>query len=274
MRVTRPVLRYHGGKWRLAPWILSHFPKHRIYTEGYGGAGSVLFQKSRCYSEVYNDLDDSVVNVFRVLREPTTAARLAELLALTPFSRAEWVLAHEQTDEPVERARRTIVRSFAGFGSDSTLIHRNTGFRSNCNRMGTTPAVDWSRYPDHIRAFTSRLSGVLIDSKPALDVLREHDGSRTLHYVDPPYPLSVRSTRRGYNFELTDDDHRDLATVLRSLRGHVVLSGYPCELYDRELYPDWIRVERPTVVFRQKKCIECLWLSPSMRIRQASLFGD
>lgn len=60
----RPVLRYHGGKWLLAPWIISHFPRHRIYTEAYGGAASVLLRKPRIFSETYNDLDGEI---FRVL---------------------------------------------------------------------------------------------------------------------------------------------------------------------------------------------------------------
>lgn len=65
----RPALRYHGGKWNLAPWIISNFPVHRIYTEVYGGGASVLIRKPRCYSEVYNDLDSEVVNVFKVYRD-------------------------------------------------------------------------------------------------------------------------------------------------------------------------------------------------------------
>src|SRR5262245_32094368 len=84
IQVERPVLRWHGGKWLLADWIISHFPRHRIYTEVFGGAGSVLIRKPRCYAEVYNDLNRDVVNLFRVLRDSRHAKDLEHALRLTP----------------------------------------------------------------------------------------------------------------------------------------------------------------------------------------------
>lgn len=263
---ARPIMRYHGGKWVLAPWILSHFPTHRTYTETFGGGASVLLRKPRCYAEVYNDLDGEIVNVFRVLRNPTQARELARQLRLTPYSRAEFDAAYLPDGDPIELARRTLLRSFMGFGSHA--IARNTGFRNYAgDRRTSTPASDWANYPDAIEAFVARLQGVYIESLPAADVLRRYDTPTALHYVDPPYVASTRTTitkecRTSYRFEMTDEQHEELAESLHKLKGMVVLSGYPCDLYQR-LYPDWLRVERHAHADSAQDRTEVLWLNPA-----------
>ena len=120
----RPMLRWHGGKWMLAPWIIENMPAHRIYVEPYCGAASVLFRKPRAYSEVINDLDGEVTGLFRVLRDRAAAKELERLLRLTPFARTEFDESYTASLDPVEQARRTIVRSFMGFGSNSQPAHR------------------------------------------------------------------------------------------------------------------------------------------------------
>lgn len=263
--IKRPVLRYHGGKWRLAPWIIAHFPTHRTYTESYGGAGSVLLRKPRAYAEVYNDLDGEVVNLFRVLR--TQGDELRRALELTPYARDEFDLSYEPADDAVEQARRTMVRSFLGFGS-AAASGAQTGFRCNSNRSHTTPAQDWRNLPASIPATVERLRGVVIENRPAIAVLTAHDSPSTLHYVDPPYPLNTRGMRniwcrKGYRFEMTDDQHRDLAAALHTVQGMVVLSGYPCDLYDQELFRDWYRAERDAHADGARDRTEVLWLNPS-----------
>lgn len=262
---TRPVLRYFGGKWRLAPWIIEHMPEHRIYTEVFGGAASVLLRKPRVYAEVLNDLDGEIVNVFRVLRDPSSAADLQRLVELTPFARQEFELSYEPTDDNIEQARRTLFRSFAGFGSGGASGHQ-TGFRGVSHGAGSTHTAAWRTFPAAIDAFTERLRGVVIECRPAADVLDANDYEDALHYVDPPYPFSVRGQgghyRGVYRVEMGDDaEHRALAAVLRNLAGYVLLSGYECDLYD-ELYGDWVRVSRPARADGGRARTEALWLSP------------
>lgn len=266
MKRGRPLLRWHGGKWLLAPWIISHFAPHRVYVEPFGGAASVLLRKERSYAEVYNDLDDDVVSLFEVLRGPRSS-ELVRSVFNTPFARVEFDLAYEETDDPVERARRLIIRSFMGFGSDGHNGARKTGFRAACNRLGTTPAHDWEGYPAHLSVIIERLRGVHIEHRPALEVMRRHDGFQTLHYVDPPYIQSTRSparnsVRKNYTHEMTDGDHEDLLAAVRTLKGAVVVSGYAHPLYENAL-STWQRVERESLADGARKRTEILWINPA-----------
>ena len=215
-------------------------------------------QKPRCYAEIYNDLDGEVVNVFRVLQNRKSARRLEELLRLTPFARTEFEVSYKQARSDVERARRTIIRSFMGFGSDSISRMKasragfntrlssvmSTGFRWNSNRSGTTPATDWRNYPKHIASFCDRLQGVVIENRDYATILQKMDHEDALHYLDPPYPVSVRKNGNGstpehrYKHEMTDVDHEALAELLRSLKSMVIVSSYPGPLYER-LFRGW-----------------------------------
>lgn len=266
--VSRPLLRWHGGKWRIAPWIIAQFPPHKTYVEPFGGAASVLLRKARSYAEVYNDLDTEVVNLFRVLRGDR-AAELLRVVALTPFAREDFDLAYEQTDDPVERARRLVTRSFLGFGSNGANIDMRTGFRSNAYSSNTHPAADFAGMPDALRAIVERLRGVVIEHRPALDVIRQHDAPDTLLYVDPPYSHTTRSSKvcRGriahaYAHEMTDADHEQLLRELASARSMVLLSGYPSDLYQRHL-GTWISSERHARDTRTQARREVLWMNPT-----------
>lgn len=230
----------------------------------------MLMRKPRAYAEIYNDLDDWAVNLFRVLRDDAMSARLVEQLRLTPFARTEFECGRflgEAEGDPVELARRLIVRSFMGFGSNAHN-GRSTGFRSNSNRSGTTPAQDWGNYPDALPALIARLKGVVIENRDAIAVMLQHDGPETLHYVDPPYMAETRSPAnkydlkyRMYRHELDDSDHAKLLDGLQELSGMVVLSGYPAPLYEGSLSA-WRRVEIAAHADGARPRTEVLWINP------------
>lgn len=222
-----------------------------------------MLHKLRAYAEVYNDLDGEIVNLFRVARDD--GERLARACELTPFARAEFDAAYDPADDPLEQARRTVFRSFSGFGS-AAASGQSSGFRANSNRSDTTPAHDWMNYPDCLRMLIQRLRGVVLENRNALDCMTRHDGPETLHYVDPPYVHSTRSFRARahcYRHELNDEQHEALASTLRRLKGMMVLSGYRCDLYEH-LYQGWTRVDGRAHADSARPRVESLWLSPAV----------
>jgi len=270
---SRPIVRYHGGKWRIAPWIISFFPEHRCYIEPFGGGGSILIRKSRSYAEIYNDLDGEIVNLFRMARD--RGPELVQAVELTPFAREEFLDSWEPCNDDLERARRILIRGYMGFGSAATTKDRGqksfrtsretkvktspTGFRNNSTRSGSTPASDWRNYPGALASIVDRLRGVTIENRDALHVMRQHDAPTTLHYVDPPYVSETRDDGRDYRHEYTTQQHRELAECLHQLKGCVILSGYDCDLY-RELYSGWERRDRDTIADGGQKRTEVLWI--------------
>lgn len=274
--LNTPLIRYHGGKFRLADWVIKHFPKHTCYTEAFGGAAGVLLQKPRAYAEVYNDLDGEIVNLFRVLRNEDNRNKLIEQLVFTPYSRDDFQEAWEPCEDSIEKARRLIIRAQMGFGS-AGASKGITGFRIDTKRAYGTAQSLWVTYPNHLAIVGERLSGVLIENRPAIQVLQDHDDSETLHYVDPPYVHGTRysgaKTGRVYRHEMSDQDHEELLKVLLELEGKVIVSGYPSEIYNDYL-DKWKRVDTSARISSGRGTdvrTECLWISPNAQ--HQDLFG-
>lgn len=273
MSVTRPVLRYHGGKWLLAPWVIANMPAHKVYVEPFGGGANVLLRKDRGSAECYNDLDGTIVEIFRVLQDAEKSERLRRRLEFTLYSRSEYELSYESTLDDVESACRTIVKSFMGFGSDAATRKWSAGFSTRLSMGRMFPSSMWANWPQCVPDFVDRLRDVVIENRKATEVMLRLDGPDSMFYVDPPYVSSTRSSLagkgcgHGYRHEMNDEDHRELAVVLSELQGMVMLSGYKSALYS-ELYGDWKRLERKTLAEGARPRVECLWFNAAAWARR------
>ncbi|CAJ3454861.1 D12 class N6 adenine-specific DNA methyltransferase [Burkholderia pseudomallei] len=159
-----------------------------------------------------------------------------------------------------------------GFGS-AGATKGATGFRIDTKRNYGTAMHVWAHVPEKLAQFGHRLRGVLIENRPALRVIRDHDTPSTLFYVDPPYVHDTRKMGSAcYRHEMSDDDHRELLEVLLAVEGMVVLSGYPHPLYDTML-ARWERVETSATMAAGRGTgirTEVLWISP--RAARTDLF--
>jgi DNA adenine methylase len=265
---VRPVLRYLGAKWKLAPWIIRHFPPHDAYVEPFGGSAAVLLTKAPSPLEVYNDLGEEVYNFFRVLRDEALCARLVRALEFTPWHRLEFEACYEglgdPEDDPVERARRFFVVSWQGIRGNHTKRPAWRFVKSGGN-FAKTPSETWAF--DHLYAASVRLRRVQFEHRDALEVIRDYDAPDTLFYLDPPYLASTRSTW-GSQYEVdeaSEEWHRGLLEVALAAKGMVLISAYPSALYEEVLgRAGWTRattLAQGNAVRRGVK-EEVLWISP------------
>lgn len=262
-----PVLKYPGSKWRMADWVVSHMPAHGTYLEPFFGSGAVFFTKKPAKVETINDVDMHVVNFFKVLREhPDELARVVEL---TPWSRLEYetylTSAKEkdyflQSDDPIENARRLLIRMNMGHGSRSS---DKGGWRHNVQAKccGNSSTSVWKKMPQRIHLAADRLKNAQIECSPAVKLIERYRYPEVLIYADPPYPMSTRYQRQ-YKHEMTDQDHIKLLEELDNHPGPVLLSGYSCELYDSRL-THWTRKTAKAFAEGGREREEVLWINPA-----------
>jgi DNA adenine methylase len=229
--VANSLLTYLGGKGRLANLIISYFPYHWTYVEPFGGAASVLLNKSPSKVEVYNDIDHDLVNFFRVLRDPVAFEQFHQLVSLTPYSREEHHLVRDILDmdnesptlSPAERAHAWFCFVRMGFNGG---INRAYGYSRKSN-SALTHLNKIDRLPDIAR----RLMQVQVEHQDWRDILYTYDTPETLFYLDPPYHPD---TRKGGEFknEISSKDHQDLVDWMHILEGMVVLTCYWHPVYE------------------------------------------
>ncbi len=256
---------WYGGKYSHLDWLLPLLPKTTHYCEPFGGSAAVLINREPAPLETYNDMHGEVVNFFRVLREQKDA--LIEAIGLTPFSRTEFEAAINDSIEnlsELERARRFYI--LARQVRTGLAQKASAGRWAHClltSRAGMAGAVSrWLGAVEDLPLIAQRLLRVQIENAPALEVITRYDSEETLFYCDPPYPHNSRGDANAYAYEMTDEQHRELAVMLRKVKGKVAISGYQCDLMS-ELYGDWQQVEAAEKLTHSVKSPrrEILWIN-------------
>jgi len=270
----RPPIKCHGGKWFLAKWIISHFPKdyqNMTYVEPYCGGANVLLQKhpargwrwsTQPKQEIIGDVDPGVVCVLRMIRDLPiiVVSRLREL----PYSKKTFETALEKAKYPKHEldyaVNEIVLRRMSRGGLKQAFAWSE---RQRGGQPGDTNA--WQTFIDQVPTISERLESVKILNEPALNLVEWFDDKNVLMYCDPPYLQQTRQAKRVYVNEMTQQGHEALAERLNKAKCKVLLSGYPSDSYE-EWYSDWTMKKKQIAnhASQQKKKqykTECLWMN-------------
>jgi len=276
-RHRRIVFGWYGGKFSHLDWLLPLLPKCHHYCEPFSGSGAVLLNRESSPVETYNDIDGDVVNFFRVLRD--CHEELIRAIALTPFSREEYYQAIYGSTTgigDVERARRFYIKARqtrTGLAQTASL-----GRWANCintSRAGMSGVVSrWLSGVDALDEIAQRLIRVQIENRPAVDVIRLYDSTKTLFYCDPPYLHATRGDAKAYGFEMDEGQHREFAEAVNECKGMVAVSGYDHPLME-QLFPSgrWFKTlgQNKTIHSTKDTRQEVLWTNYD-QVMQKGLF--
>ena len=233
-----------------------------VYLEPFVGSGAVFFNKKPGAVETISDLDSNIVNLFRVLRDDPDELR--RVLQLTPYSREEYDLSFEACDEPIEKARRYMVRTTQAIGAK---MHNNEkcGWRNHKQMKIGGTACKWGGIVDTIDEATCRLRGdtthlVQIEHMDALRLIERYNNPDTLMYLDPPYLLAARKSGKLYNHELDEGGQQQLLSLISHSKAKIIISGYENELYDAAL-SGWRKDSTTSQTTSGELAKETIWMN-------------
>lgn len=220
----KPPISYYGGKQRLASRIIPLIPKHTVYCEPFCGGAAVMFNRpwpavtsTQHYREIINDVDGSLINFYRQLRDNGPA--LIEKIQLTLHSEEEHRISKCFTDcDDIERARRYYVNISQSFSNELKGGWTRSVFSRN---HGATWLNRITRLPEYLE----RMSALQVSNVDALKCIKQFDSPQTFFYCDPPYPGANQGHYSGY----TERNFADLVNTLDSIDGSFMLSCYHVE---------------------------------------------
>jgi len=282
--MVKQPLKWFGGKFYLADWLIGLMPPHLTYIEPYAGGLAVLMRKDpmderhqwgtssseRGKSEIVNDVHGGLINFWRVLQDEKAFAKFKRRIEATPFCKQMWqeaealmmpdesrivdgcdVIAAAAFFVRCRQARAGSMATFTPMRKNATSVHMNGDVGTWLNAIDSLPEVH------------NRLRRVVIFNEDAVKVIEREDDWKTLFYLDPPYMHDTRVELNGYKHEMSIDDHKRLLKTIKGCVGMVMISGYRNEIYDSALV-GWHRYDKETTSGSSglaAKRVESVWLN-------------
>ncbi len=228
---------YYGGKKRMADWIILQLPDNyekMHYAEIFFGGGAVFFKKKQSILESINDLDESVYNLYKQLKDnPEEMKRRMDLTLYheTELKNSVKAVKNPEGVSPIDLAVHRFNILYLGFSSSFSFGFASSAEIKNPNISNRKNAI--SKIPE----ITKRLKDVQIFSRDAKKMIKNIDSKETIFYLDPPYP---EARQDGYLKKFSNEEFIELLEILKNIKGKFILSFYMRDWMEEHLQKNWI----------------------------------
>ena len=229
------LIKTHGGKFYLASWIISLFPKNYeqlTYVESHTGGANIFLQKKPSLKEVLNDLYYPTYCLLKQVRDNTPILLQHLKSQFYTESLFNYWLQLNSNNERIIAQKEIILRRWSRGGLKKS-------FAWSKRLRGGIPGDEnaWKNFLSNFLVIASRFqkSDLTIHNEDAIICMSRYDTPDTLAYCDPPYLHETRTSKGAYDIEMTDKQHEELLDFCCSAKSKILISGYSSKLYDDKL---------------------------------------
>jgi DNA adenine methylase len=257
-------IKYFGGKGTMFNNIIEHFPKKEdfnIYVEPFGGSFSIGLKKPETEIEIYNDIEQNVYSLYKVLSDKSLFEEFKFKCDLVHFSED----LRKEFKEKLKEELSTLDRAFYFFYVNRTS-HNGIGGITISNvvrRKMSKSTSDFLSAIDRLPELHQRLSKVLMLNTDGVKLIEKYkEYPNCLIYADPPYEQSTRTNAR-YKEDMDREGHIKFIDSVLDSKAKILISGYDCELYDRLTENGFTKIQFEVKTidgnFKPKTKTETLW---------------
>lgn len=211
--MTNPIIPWIGGKRRLAKHILPMFPEHQCYAEPFCGAAALFFMKGPSKTEVINDINGELINLYRVVQNHLEEFYRQFKHALVSRQIYEWLkITPTEILTDIQRAARFYYLQKMSFGGK--IESQSFGVAPSAK-----PRLNLLRLEQDLSDAHLRLSRAYIENLSWDKLIEKYDREYSLFYCDPPYWQT-----EGYGVKFGFEQYERLAKLARTIKGKMIIS--------------------------------------------------
>lgn len=261
------VIRYFGGKGNMFNNIITEFPEkgsYVMYVEPFAGSYSIGLHTPEdriAPIEIFNDLDDNVYSLYKVIRDKELYPKFKEMCDLSVYSEAQ----RKEYKEKLKDGELSLLdRAFMFFYVNRTSHNGIGGFSVNTiiRRNMSKSVSDMLSCIDRMDVFHQRVSRLIVMKRDALELIEQYDRDNVFFYCDPPYIHDTRGETR-YAVEMENEGHEKFIDLCLKSSAKFLISGYDHPIYDRLVENGWKKIQFDVNTVdgtrKAKTKIETLW---------------